>query len=138
MAEVKLVETTIMDRLIEKLPFFDGSGRRRFVSGGLLVVAVLIMGWQETIKPEIPEVGLKEIIASPIIAAGLVLLVYAIGTVVEMIGEIFMVRAASGLFWGMTFPKRYWESKLERSGKFFANHPHLNNKFCHYLYILIF
>lgn len=50
----------------------------------------------------IPKVFLQ----SPILVGIAVLSVYALGNLVEMFGEIFLVRAAAGMFWSMSFPNR--------------------------------
>ena len=50
------------------------------------------------------EFDVGDILTSPTIAGGVVLLVYAIGSLAEMFGELFLVRAASGIFWGFQFP----------------------------------
>ena len=95
-----------IDKILEKLPYSDGSLRRRFVSGGIVLAGIFIL-CSGTIKPIIKEVGYGSILASPMVAFASRLLIYALGNVIDMIGEIFFVRAASGVFWAFSFPHRH-------------------------------
>lgn len=58
------------------------------------------------------KLDLSIIIGSPVIAGGTVLLIYAIGSLAEMLGELSLVRAASAIYWATTYPIRAigWET----------------------------
>lgn len=95
----------IMDKILDRLPIFDGSGRRRFVAGGIILIGITVPNW-DTLQQALGGLEVGDILTSPMIAAGAVLMVYAIGSLAEMFGELFLVRAASGIFWGLKFPFR--------------------------------
>jgi hypothetical protein len=94
-----------VDKVLERFPYADGSLRRRFIAGGIVLLGALLMHWKH-LKPIIQDFGAKDLITSPIIAIGLILLIYAVGNLVELLGELFLIRAASGYFWATSFPKR--------------------------------
>jgi hypothetical protein len=106
MAESQLEK--LFDRL---LPYSDGSGRRRFVAGGILVVGGALLNWDLVRSALGTEVHFIDVIKSPVIAGGMLLLVYAVGTLVELIGDLFLVRAAAGVFWSFGLPRRVATSK---------------------------
>jgi hypothetical protein len=37
-------------------------------------------------------------------------LIFAVGNIIEFLGEVFLVRVASGVLWAVSFPRRYSES----------------------------
>ena len=92
-----------MDKILDRLPYFDGSGRRRFVAGGIILIGIAVPNW-DGLQTVLGDVEIGDIVTSPTIAAGALLLVYAIGSLAEMFGELFLVRAASGIFWGLRVP----------------------------------
>ena len=94
-----------LDKILDRLPFFDGSGRRRFVAGGIIFIGLAGFNW-ESLSGTLGSLEVKDIFASPMIAGGALLLVYAIGSIVDLFGELFLIRAASGIFWGLTAPNR--------------------------------
>lgn len=106
-----------IDKILDKLPYSDGSLRRRFVSGGIVIVGALVISLILSSYKEEPLFIAKikqifetteptDILKSPILVGIAVLSVYALGNLVEMFGEIFLVRAAAGMFWSMSFPYR--------------------------------
>ena len=104
-ANVAATRESELARLLEKLPFFDGSGRRRIVSGGILAVTSLIVAW-DVVKDAVFDVTLDHLISSPLLVAALFLLIYAAGSAIELLGEFFVVRAASNVFWAFDLPLR--------------------------------
>lgn len=106
-----------IDKLIDHLPFFDGAGRRRFVAGGIILIGVAMQDpdmFRAVLGTE--ELDIKVILGSPVIAGGAVLLVYAIGSLAEMLGELSLVRAASGIFLALQFPGKIvtWDAVPNR------------------------
>lgn len=112
-----------MDRIFDHLPFFDGSGRRRFVAGGIILIGIVAQN-SEMIANFLGEekLQLTTIIGSPVIAGGAILLVYAIGSLAEMLGELSLVRAASAAYWSVNYPIRTigWDAVPERNWIFAA------------------
>ncbi len=94
-----------VEKIVEHLPFLDGSGRRRFVAGGIILIGVAAQN-PDLFKAMLgmDELEIGDILGSPVIAGGAVLLVYAIGSLAEMLGELSLVRAASGIFLALQFP----------------------------------
>ncbi|MBT3371274.1 MAG: hypothetical protein HOE98_23610 [Rhodospirillaceae bacterium] len=106
-----------IEKIIDHLPFLDGSGRRRFVAGGIILIGVAVQNsaiFQEIVKTQ--KLDIAVILGSPVIAGGAILLVYAIGSLAEMLGELSLVRAASGIFLALQFPGKIvtWEALPER------------------------
>jgi hypothetical protein len=106
-----------IDKLIDHLPFLDGAGRRRFVAGGIILIGVAVQNpdlFKDILGLE--ELDVADILGSPVIAGGAVLLVYAIGSLAEMLGELSLVRAASGIFLALQFPGQVvtWEAVPNR------------------------
>ena len=99
-------------KILDRVPFLDGSGRRRFVAGGIILIGIAAPNWGQ-LQTALGGLGVADILGSPLIAAGAVLMVYAIGSLADMFGELFLVRAASGIFWAFRFPNRLvkFESK---------------------------
>ena len=87
-----------LDKILDHFPLFDGSGRRRFVSGGIILIGFGLLNWG-ALQQIITAIKFSDYLSSPIIAAGLVLIVYAIGSVADLFGDLFLIRAASGIFW---------------------------------------
>lgn len=102
-----------LDKLIDHLPFLDGTGRRRFVAGGIILIGVAVQN-PELFKAllGVEDLDIRAILGSPVIAGGAVLLVYAIGSLAEMLGELSLVRAAAGIFRALQFPGQVvtWEA----------------------------
>lgn len=107
-----------IEKLAEHLPFMDGSGRRRFVAGGIILIGIAVQN-SNTIKSliDFQGFGLKEILGSPVLAGGVVLLIYAVGSLAEMLGELSLVRAASGIFNALKLPLRIatWDAVPART-----------------------
>lgn len=99
-------------KLIEHIPYFDGTFRRRFIAGGLVVLPIIIFTVLN-MKISISDLDLeiKDLITSPAIALGLLILIYAIGNVVEMIGEIFISRIVGNLVWALQVPMYLFSNK---------------------------
>ncbi len=102
------MSSSFLNMLVERLPYSDGGARRRFIAGGTLVIGITVL-FQDSIGAQFEGLNTKTIISSPVLAAGLLLIIYAIGSIVELFGEFFFIRAASGLFWAIKLP--YYRSK---------------------------
>jgi len=101
--------------VLEKLPYMDGSGRRRFVTGGIILIGLLWLNWGDIGGAiRIDQIDVADFLSSPTLTFGLILLIYAIGSIVEMLGDLFLVRAASGIFWSFGYPFRIinYKSKI--------------------------
>ncbi len=115
-------ERKTIEKVLDKLPYSDGSFRRRLVSGGIVLVGIIIvcllLSNPESFK-ELPigNLTIKDFITSPIIAGVVILFVYALGNLVELFGEIFLVRSASGIFWALKFPLRKVKKEKEEKDK---------------------
>ena len=110
---------TVSGTTLERLPYTDGSGRRRFVAGGILLIGIAFFNWP-SVRAAVGEVNATDIIGIPVIAAGAVLVVYALGSIVEMLGEFFLIRAVSGVFWALGFPGRSMALRTSPLGKLSA------------------
>ena len=96
-----------IDKILEKIPYSDGSFRRRLVSGCIVLIGLLVLFCSGEIASFIngsSKFDAKDLLTSPIIAGTLLLLVYAIGNLVEMIGEVFLVKGAAGLYSAFSYP----------------------------------
>lgn len=86
----------MIEKLFASSPIAEGSIQRRLVSGTVLAGALALrLHITNTIPIQSlfrPEEG------SVLIAASLLLGTYALGSVIELIGETFVVRAAGGGF----------------------------------------
>lgn len=106
-----------VEKIVDHLPFLDGSGRRRFVAGGIILIGVAAQNpelFKAMLGMDTLEIG--DILGSPVIAGGAILLVYAIGSLAEMLGELSLVRAASGIFLALRLPGKLvtWEAVPNR------------------------
>ena len=109
------------DKILDRIPFFDGSGRRRFVSGGIVLIGIVALNWGAlggALKP-LGTFDAKDFIASPMIALIVVLMIYALGSIIDLFGELFLVRAASGIFWALNRPLHV----VQRSHNEYAKKP---------------
>jgi hypothetical protein len=100
----------MLEKLIDKFPYSDGSLRRRFVSGAIVLISLWV-AFNVNLKTIIEGVSIDSIIKSPTILLGIVLLIYAIGNIIEILGEIFLVRAASGTFYAIQFPLHHFRNR---------------------------
>lgn len=108
MAEEK--ENSKLDDLIKRLPFFNGAGRRRLVSGALLLL-VLGTSQHKSVSAILEQIDLEKILTSPglLLLGGLV--VYAVGSLIEILSEFFFSRAAAGFL--ATFFPTYISKTIE-------------------------
>ncbi len=100
-----------VDKVQERFPYLEGSLRRRFVSGCIVLVGIIFvclsLSNAECIKQlPIGNWTIKDLITSPTIAGIGVLFVYTLGNFIELLGEIFLIRTASGIFWALNYPMR--------------------------------
>jgi hypothetical protein len=89
--------------VLEQFSINDGALRRKLFSG-LIVVAITATYW---VPPKtMAEIDVSALLTSPVIALLLVLTIYIVGTVVELVGELFLVRAVGASMWAMLIPVR--------------------------------
>jgi hypothetical protein len=90
------------DSILEKLPLFDGSLRRKIIVGALVVLSFMLSHpdtpvWMSTVQQS------NSLWNSSLLAVIFFLLVYAVGSAIELLGEVSIVRAISGALWGIGF-----------------------------------
>lgn len=103
---------SLVDQLAERVPHLDGSFRRRFAAGGLLILpAVVFSSRMAGVSPEDFGLDWKDILSSHVAALGLLVLIYAAGHVVELIGEVFIARTAGNLVWSILAPLQFFQDK---------------------------
>ncbi|NQY11297.1 MAG: hypothetical protein HRT71_17500 [Flavobacteriales bacterium] len=121
-----------IDKFLDKLPYTDGTGRIKFIAGSVVLIGILYM-YSEIVPAKIvalAELDLADFISSPSLIAGAILIVYAIGNLVEVFGEYFLIRATAGLLtpYNKLRIKRYEESIPYNLGNsIFAIFPALGN-----------
>jgi len=100
-------DNSSLDKVLDRLPYADGTGRRRFVAGGILLIGIIIIFADKfgTLF-KIADIELSTLLGSPIILLAAVLILYALGNLAEMIAGLFLVRMASGVMWTLGFPRR--------------------------------
>lgn len=103
----------LLERLIDRVPYFDGSGRRRLVTGVVFSLGAGLILWH-TYRVQVSGISFKDMLESPVSVILSLLVLFAIGGLVEMIGEFFLVRAASGIVWSTSFPKRFTRKCVHR------------------------
>jgi hypothetical protein len=86
----------LIESLASRLPYADGTARRRLLAGALLVVGLAVPN-REAI-PQALGISYQQMLSSPILLLSAGLIVYVSGTIVELIGSSFLVRIAAGLF----------------------------------------
>ena len=96
---------TTLDKIVDRLSYSDGSGRRRFVAGGIVVVGLVAIHWAY-FKDEVDIDKWGDILTSPVFAAAALAFIYVIGLLVEIIGEKFFVMTVASLYWALTEPIR--------------------------------
>ena len=102
-------------KILERIPIFDGSGRRRFVTGGIILIGIALthsIAFNAPLKDIVPEgIEATDLLTSPMVIAISVLIVYTVGTIFELFGELFLTRVASGIFWAIQFPVRFIQER---------------------------
>lgn len=95
------------EKLLEKVPYFEGGFRRRLAAGGLIVLPTTV-GLAIQRHAELKVLGLSgaEVVTSPSVLVTLVLMIYVCGTVSEVFGEIFVARIAGNVAWAASYPFR--------------------------------
>jgi hypothetical protein len=87
----------VIAKIADRLPYSDGAARRRFMAGAMLLIGVAVPYWP-TISTFVGGLSIQELLKMPLLAAASGLLVYLAGTLIEMVGAIFLVPAALRLF----------------------------------------
>ncbi len=83
-----------IDKIVSRIPQAEGGFRRRFASGIVLVVPILLT--LSLLHAKAQET-LRETLTSPGLAFALAVLIYTIGNLVEMLGELYFARYAARL-----------------------------------------
>ncbi len=87
-------EKKVLDSLSNSLPYNDGTGKRRFIAGGIVLASIAIYFWQDFLSF---QDQIDKLVKSPTFFLGLILLIYAIGNISDLIGDLFLIKAASGI-----------------------------------------
>lgn len=80
----------IAEKLLEGLPYTDGSGRRRLVVGVLFLAGLSVTEsdwWSPGLGTVFASVTLLDILKSPILILVLFVLAYALGNLIELLGD---------------------------------------------------
>ena len=87
------MEGTQFEKLLELLPQSDGTARKRLVSGGIMLigVALLVPQISELVVLGENKLSLGDILTSLTPVLIVILVVYAAGSLVEMVGDYFVV-----------------------------------------------
>ena len=102
-----------IDKIADKISYFDGGFRRRMTAGTLLTIFVVLGLFSES-KPEIVE--LVEY-TSPGLLALLFLLVHAVGGLVDVFASLFMSRLAGNIAWTFERPRLLNKTSKHTLGK---------------------
>lgn len=100
---------TMIEKIVERIPYSDGGFRRRMTAG-----AVILLGSAMALRGNIQSAPLsfedaKQILSSPIVGIILLLLVYAIGGLVEVIAELFITRLTGNTAWAFIAPTQMYK-----------------------------
>lgn len=90
------------ESIADRLPVFDGSLRRKFIVGTLVLLSLVFSqpdtpSWIGTIQQN------NGLWGSSLLGVIFFLLVYAVGSAVELLGEVSIVRAIAGGLWGAVY-----------------------------------
>lgn len=90
----------VSTRLLDALPYLDGSGRRRLVTGVLFLTG-LVAGNLDTVdqwaRRLFGGVELQDVLKSPILIGVAVVLAYAVGNFIELLGDMVIAPIACGV-----------------------------------------
>ena len=76
-----------LDKVIEKIPYFDGGFRRRITSGAILVSLIYLFS-QDFKNPELLKLASGNISVLIVIF----LIIYAVGSLIELVSDVFVSR----------------------------------------------
>jgi len=97
----------LVEKVLDRIPSYsEGASRRRSVAGGIILITITGLFAHLEVETPLKGISTQDLITSPVIVASVLLFAYAIGLIVEMVGEIFLVRATAGVFWGLGYPFR--------------------------------
>ena len=100
-----------VDKLLEKVPVADGRFRRRMMAGGI-VVLVSVLTYRSDMTFIGASIGWGDILSAPSLLLVFLVIVYALGGVIEILGQIFVIRAVGEAihFFRSQFKKKENES----------------------------
>ena len=96
------------DKLVERIPYFEGDFRRRLGSGVIVVIAILVA--VSLVSSISAEDMLKFLTEAPSILILIAILAYMIGHLTEMVSDIFIARFAGNLAWALIAPLTWFSS----------------------------
>ena len=107
-----------IESVLNRLPLLDGSGRRRFVVG-----FIVTFGLGFIFKDEIElinGVDWELFTDHPSLFLVAVFLIFTVGSTIDLLGDIFLLRVAAGVIWASGFPIR--EARRFKTDDFCNHH----------------
>ena len=103
-----------IEQLFDKLPAADGSFRRRIISGSLVTIFAIYAHFPGLQESDILQgLTIKDIVTSPSVVFVLFALFYVIGGIIEIFGQLFVVRAVGeAIYFINTIQKRKFKNRL--------------------------
>lgn len=100
-----------LDKIIEKVPYSDGGFRRRMTAGVIVNISIGLAWFVSGNSLDVKIDDLKSILSSPLIATVILLLVYAVGGLVEVVAELFITRLTGNTAWAVISPMSMFEKR---------------------------
>lgn len=98
-----------LEKIVERIPYSDGGFRRRMTAGAIVVLGA---AFSQSLKIQALSISFKdasELINSTFVGIILLLLVYAIGGLVEVLAELFVSRLTGNTAWAIIAPKNMYK-----------------------------
>ena len=74
-----MADDSSLDKILDRLPYSDCTGRRRFVAGGILLTGTIVI-FSDDVKNYLgAEIGTAQLLGSQILLFAAVLILYALG-----------------------------------------------------------
>ncbi len=89
--------TSTADKLVDKLPYADGSGRRRFIAGSIILAGFTLFYWSE-VQSSLVGISFLDILRNPIVIGGIIVIIYALGNIIEILSDYFLLRIVGGIY----------------------------------------
>ena len=83
------------ERIIEKIPYLDGGFRRRMTAGAIVVISVIFIFGSDIGLTDL----LGKVITSPTFGILALLIIYAVGGLVEVLADLFVAHLIVNLAW---------------------------------------
>lgn len=92
-----------LDKILDRVPYSDGGFRRRLSAGGIVAISVFYsLSERDIVNLD----SVKEILTSPTFFVVLVLMIYAFGSLIEVLAELFISRLTGNIAWAVQTPNR--------------------------------